>query len=272
MKLSEHDTSLFYQLMWALQFYVNQKLKILDVKHIDDYPDCTREQKAKVRDALYENLEFIDSFARENPQNLSPENLEIILGWKKFIKGSFFIERLLKKYAVFIREEKVYAVLGLSQGLDELIHNSNLPLYVDTVLLPFKGKIVYDGLLGFQNIYFGSGIRHTLKETYMRAKQNNRIIESLGKYEVDDPKKSKLKSLKNWKPELEELARKANKLKGSKEYPAIYGPAFSLVKTSIEFAQLAVSDDNDLDSLDEALEKIRRAFNKSTTVLYREEY
>jgi len=272
MKLSEQDAKLFFQLMWALQFYVNQKLNIHDVKSIDDYADSATDQKVKVREALYQNIELMDSFVRENPQNFSTENLAIISEWKKFIRGSFFIERLLKRYAVFIQEDKVYGVLGLFQSFDELTYNGNLPLYVDTVLLPFKGKIVYDGLLGFRNIYFGGGIQRSLKETYMRAKQNNRIIDSLEKTQVKDQNKSKPKSLKSWKPELEELARKAKELKGSVEHPEIYTPAFSLVKASIEFAQLAVSDANDQEGLHIALQKVRRAFNKSNTVLYREEY
>lgn len=39
-------------------------------------------------------------------------------------------------------------------------------------------KIIYDGLLGFRNIFFGGGIKRNLKENHMQAKQNNRIIEA----------------------------------------------------------------------------------------------
>ena len=273
MKLSEQEAKLFFQLMWALQFYVNHKLKIHPViQSIDDYADSSTEKKVKVREALYENLEFIDSFVQENPQNFPKENLAMVSNWKNFIRGQFFIERLLKKYAVFIQEDAVYGVLGLSQGFDELTYHSNLPLYVDTILLPFKGKMIYDGILGFRNIYFGGGIKRSLKETYLKAKQNNRIIDSLEISREENQKKSKPKSLKNWKPELDELASKVKKLRGAVEHPAIYSPAFSLVKASVEFAQLAVTNANDQESLHKALQKVRRAFNKSNTVLYREEY
>lgn len=272
MKLSEQDAKRYFELMWALQFYVNHKLQIHDIKIIDEYADTSTDQKVKVRDALFENTNLIDSFVQENPQNFSEKTLRIVSEWKNFIRGNFFIERLLKKYAVFIQEDKVYAVVGLSQSFNELTYYSTLPLYVDTVLLPFKGKIIYDGLLGFRNIYFGGGIKRSLKETYMRAKQNTRIIDKLEKSNVEKPKISKLKSLKDWKPELDELANKAKKLKGSVEHPAIYSPAFSLVKASVEFAQLAVSESNDQDKLYKALKKVKRAFNKSSTVLYREEY
>ena len=163
-------------------------------------------------------------------------------------------------------------MLGLYQGLDELVHGSNLPLCVQTVLLPFKGKIVYDGIFQAYNIYFGGGIKRNLKESYMSAKQNNRIIESLELIQKGDQKKKISKHLKDWKSELNELADKAKNLRGSSEHPAIYGPAFSLVKASIEFAQIVVSDSGDLDDLYKSFRKVERALGKSSTVLDREEY
>ena len=53
--------------------------------------------------------------------------------------------------------------------------------------------------------------------------------------------------------------------------PAIYRPAISLVRASIELAQIAVTDENDRQALSKALDKVRRAFNKSITVFNRQE-
>lgn len=273
MKLSEQDAKLFFDLMWALQFFVNQKLKILThVKSLDDYAECSTEKKFEVRKALYADTKLIASFVQENPQNFSEEKLSIVSNWKNFIEGDFHIERFLKRYAVFIKGADVYGVMGLYQGFDELVHRSHLPLYVQTVLLPFKGKIVYDGIFQTYNIYFGGGIKRDLRESYMTAKQNNRIIESLEPTQKGTQKKKLSKPLKNWMPELKELAGKAKNLRGSSEHPAIYSPAFNLVKASIEFAQLAVSDSADLDHLYKSLRKVERALSKSNTVLNREEY
>ena len=273
MKLTEQEAGLFYQLMWALQSYVNIKLKLYpQIKTSDDYVDCEPEQKIEVRNALYENIELIDSFVQENPQNFSHEYLLIVSNWKNFISGDFYIERLLKKHAIFIQEETVYGVVGIMQGFDELVYSSDLPKYVNAVLLPFKGKIIYDGLLGSHNIYFGSGIKSSLKETYLRGKQNNRIIESLESSPKGSQNKKTTKPLKDWKPELDEIAGKVKRLKGSAGHPAIYSPAFSLVKASVEFAQLAVSGDNDYEALSDVLQKVWRAFNKTDTILDREEY
>lgn len=69
MKLSEQDAKLFFDLMWALQYFVNQKLKILNgVKSFADYAGSSTENKLEVRKALYADKKLIDSFVQENPQ------------------------------------------------------------------------------------------------------------------------------------------------------------------------------------------------------------
>jgi hypothetical protein len=273
MKLSEQDAKLFFDLMWSLQYFVNQRLKILpSVKSLRDYRECATEEKFEVRKALYGDIKIIDSFVQENPQHLAEESLSIVFSWKNFIEGDFYIERFLKTYAIFIKGDDVYGVLGLYQGFDELVGRSHLPLYVKTVLLPFKGKIVCDGLFQTYNIYFGGGIRRNLKEAYMTAKQNNRIIESLELTQKENQKKKPREPLKDWKPELSELADKAKDLRGSSEDPAIYIPAFSLVRGSIDFAQIAVSDSGNVGNLYKSLRKVERALRKSSTVLNREKF
>ncbi|WP_339138202.1 MAG: hypothetical protein WGN25_08220 [Candidatus Electrothrix sp. GW3-4] len=207
----------------------------------------------------------------KNPENFSKDELNIVAGWKEFIRGDFFIERFLKKHTIFILGEQVYGVHGLYDSFDEMIHRSHLPLFVNTVLLPFKGKIIYDGLLHGRNIYFGGGVKRDLKEVYMRAKQNNRIIVSLASdAQTTDKKKTAIPS-KDWKPELDELATKVKKLRSGVTQPPLHSPAFSLVKASVELAQLAVEKRPDLDALYKALRKVDRAMGKVETVLDRTE-
>ncbi len=179
MKLSTQDADLFFKLMWSLQNYVNLKMSIIpDVTTVAEYELLSPPEKIKVRDALYDNIEIIDSYVQENPQNLSQEELEIVKSWKKYRRGDYFIERLLKKYAIFIGDEKVYGVLALHDSFEDMLAYVRLPYYVKATLLPFKGKIIYDSLLQGYSISFGGGIRANLKETYMAAKQNGKIIES----------------------------------------------------------------------------------------------
>nr|MBF0220937.1 hypothetical protein [Desulfobulbaceae bacterium] len=274
MRLSDRDAQLFFDLMWGLQYFVNQKQKINNnIKSLKEYIKCSTEEKLEVRTALYSDIKIIDSYIQENPQKLSVERLDIISGWKCFVKGNFHIERYLKRCAIFIENDEVYGVLALHQNFDELIHRSRLPMYVQTVLLPFQGKIIYDGLFQAHNIYFGSGIKRELKESYMAAKQNNRIIESFDTAKNDSQKKKENTNtpLKNWRSELNELSNGSKKLTGKASDPVIFSPAFSLVKASIEFAQSAVSNPDDQEGLYKALNKVRRAYNKSNTVLNRQE-
>jgi hypothetical protein len=53
-----------------------------------------------------------------------------------------------------------------------------LPVYVQAVLLPFEGQIIYDGLLQSYAVVFGPGIRARLNEEYRNAREG--IITTLG--------------------------------------------------------------------------------------------
>ena len=68
--------------------------------------------------------------------------------------------RYLSKYTVFFScmgaPKKAYGVLGLADPPEKII-GPYLPRLITTVLLPFKGKIIYDGLLVVHNISFGGG-------------------------------------------------------------------------------------------------------------------
>ena len=98
---------------------------------------------------------------------------------------------MTKKHAIFIHDEDVYAVLALAQPLQDILWGAPLPVYVKTVLLPFKGKIIYDGLLEGHSIFFGPGISTSVKNRVRIAKQRGEIIESLDPDWKPAPAKSK---------------------------------------------------------------------------------
>jgi hypothetical protein len=273
MKLSKEDATLYYRLMWGLLCYVNKKKQIIpNVSNADEMAQCTAEDKVKVRTVLLENKTLIAQFTKDNPENLSEEHLSIVSSWKNLVSGNFHVERFLKNYTIFIQDRsEVYGVIGLEDELDQIIHKSHLPLYIIALLLPFKGRIIYDGIFQSYNVFFGGGIKRDLKESYMIAKQNDRIIETLETNNAIVHKDKPSKVIKSWKPELNKLAKTAKPLKGGSDSPTIHSPAFSLVKASIEFAQLAESDQEDTATLLKPLKKVDRALRKSYTVLERQE-
>lgn len=208
MKLSQNDADLFFKLMWSFQDFVNRELRIHpDIRTLDDYIATSPDEKIEVRQSFIAKRDkLIEAFVEKNPRKLSKEHLKIVSTWKNCVAGEFYIERMLKKYTVFIAKDRsVYGVLGLHDDFDDLFHKSQLPFLAKAVLLPFKGRIVYDGLLQGYNIYFGGGIRRDLKEIYMAAKQNGRIIESLDAETKSAKCQAPKKQPRDWKPEFEEL-------------------------------------------------------------------
>lgn len=275
MKLLPDDVAFFYKLMWPLQFYVNQKLNILaDVDSVEAYAnDYTYEDKLPVRDALYENIELIDAFIAGNPAKLTDEELAIVGSWKNYVAGDFYIERYLKRGAILIRAgepPQVYVVLGLTDSLEDLFQYYHLPpILVKTVLLPFKGHIIYDGLFQTYSIFFGGGIKGDLKETYMAAKQNQRIIETFDPVLQAQQHEKAFKPTRDWGPEVDELVNAAKKLKGGKV--PIQTEAFSLLKASALLAQAVVHNPDDLDALWKLGSRVNGALRKLETALHRAE-
>jgi len=183
MKLPEEDVNLFYKLYNALMIYANKNYKIIQgLNSVDDMKKFSIEQLNKLRNKLFENPELIDLFVAENPFHFSPNELEILSSWKNFVKGKFIILRYLRNYTIFLTADekipKAYGVLALLSSFEEMV-GPYLPRMVDAVLLPFKGKITYDGVISNYSISFGGGLRRLFNESYQEAKTKFGIITSL---------------------------------------------------------------------------------------------
>src|SRR5262249_16315817 len=127
------------------------------------------------------HTEMIQQFVDENPAHLAADELDIVRSWQHLVHGKFYVFRQLKKYMVFLSTGErpvAYGVLALSQPFEELV-GPYLPVLTETVLLPFKGMIVYDGLMNSYNISFGPGIRRSLNESFKEAKARHGIVTSL---------------------------------------------------------------------------------------------
>jgi hypothetical protein len=274
MKLSDADLKLFMKLLLELQWYAQQQGQILPkVKSFRAYIDTSMREKVEVRNYLFGHGELIDQFIKANPAGFNKAELAIVATWKNSLHGAFIIERFLKKYSVFIdSKDRVYAVIGLKDELSERIDKRSLPVRVQTALMPFKGQIVYDGLIGFYNLSFGSGIRSHLKEIYLTAKDNNAIIETLDSAELASATANPAKpsqANQDWTPLLDELAQTAKKLRGGGGQPAINSPVFSLVRTSIEFAQLATAASPDVDKVNAKGRRLGSLLNQIEDVVDR---
>lgn len=183
MQLSLEDVDRFYRLHKPLMFFVNQRLKVIGEKvaDLDAYGSVPPEARLKVHQALPEHLDLIDAFADENPFRFSDEDLEIVRSWKHLVTGTFYAFRYLKAHAIFLSSTDpvmAYGVVALFDPFEAVI-GPHLPRLFKATLLPFQGRIVYDGLLSGYNITFGGGVKRRLKEDYEEAKARSGIITSL---------------------------------------------------------------------------------------------
>ena len=183
MLLEPQELDRFYRLQQALMSFVNERLKAIPDRFTTprEFADLPPETRVKLRDALLANLDLIDGFVAENPARLTADDLDIVRSWRHFVTGRFYVDRELKKYTVFLSTDKptiAYGVVGLSESF-EVTLGQRLPLLTKTVLLPFKDKIVYDGMLTKFGLSFGPGMRRNLKEDFKQAKLSRGIVTSL---------------------------------------------------------------------------------------------
>jgi hypothetical protein len=183
MLLNPHDLDQFFTLHRALMFYVNQRLQVIPDRVTTplEFAALAPPVRLKVRDAFTANLDLIEPFVHENPARLTEEELDIVRSWRHLVHGSFYVFRELKNYTVFLAPGSpavAYGVLALSQPFEDLI-GPYLPVMVQTVLLPFKNRIVYDGLMSSYNVSFGPGIRRNLNEDFKAAKERQGIVTCL---------------------------------------------------------------------------------------------
>ena len=183
MLLNPPDVGLLFKLHKALMFFVNQRLKAVpdEPASPDEFSSLPPKTRLIVRDAFLKNTGLLQAFVDENPAQLTADELDIVGTWRHLVHGKFYVFRELKKYTVFLSTEKqpiAYGVLALSQPFEELI-GPYLPVLTQTVLLPFKGVIVYDGLLTSYNISFGPGIRRNLNQDFKDAQARHGIVTSL---------------------------------------------------------------------------------------------
>ena len=182
MKLPSKESKQIINLNKQLLLYANKRLRVISgLKTMKDLMNVEVEKWIAIRDALHEKPEIINDFVKLNPYKLPKKQLDLVLEWKNSVKGTFFIIKHLKNYSVFLDVNEpphVYGVLGLSEEFKEML-GPELPKQVKTVLIPYKGRIIFDGLIVMTRIIFGRGFSTDLNEQYREAKFRYGVITKL---------------------------------------------------------------------------------------------
>ncbi|MCX5646838.1 MAG: hypothetical protein NTZ17_19495 [Phycisphaerae bacterium] len=190
------------------------------------FQKASAEAKAQARDRLLDNIALIDAFVEENPDKFRETDLAPVVLWRHFVRGCFVIERDLATYTVFLAEKepvRAYGVLGITNEFIEMLPYP-LPMMVRAVLLPWKGRIICDGMFSIYNIVIGAGMRAGLRDAYRQAKAVGIITSLEPGWQPEPPKPPQAPKT----PAIHRFLRKKcpATLKESQQQ---YGPAASLL-------------------------------------------
>ncbi|MFL5626753.1 MAG: hypothetical protein ACJ788_14310 [Ktedonobacteraceae bacterium] len=182
MRVSTDAADCFITLYMRLLYYAGQRRDVLP-------PDMSFHEflaepslvKIACREKIYEPWPLINDFLSAHGDTLSGEEQKTVEAWTRSISGTFVILRHLKKYTIFLHSTSppsAYGVLGLTTDLEELLPKPCLPLSVKTVLLPYKGVVVCDGMLKLSvyDMINGPNMRSGLDEDYKNIKNAGRFF------------------------------------------------------------------------------------------------
>ncbi len=278
MNLSTTEVELFYRLHGSWMAFANRELQILPP---DTLPEQVRRQPIelilKLRDAAYSRADLLEQYLSLNPDRLPPDELQIIASWQHRLAGDFYIMKHLKAYSVFMSAEKhshLYGVLGLFEPLDVVIAGARLPVLVQAVLLPFRGQIIYDGLMNVYPLSFGPGIRANLNETYRRLKAKEGIIESLVEPDGQPLIRTSLarkvtQPATDWRPLVEEIVAKTQKMRGAET--DLQTAALSLLRAAANLTQAAFQEQDAINETSRRMKAVRRAMTQLERLLFDDE-
>ncbi len=160
-------------------YFAGHKRKIL-ADHVtpEQFTDIPLEIKADCRDAIYKPTPLLQDFIKEKGNALSAQAQRDIREWERYRAGQFIALKHLKKHTILLSMEKslrVFGVLGITTDLSEILP---APSIVETVLLPFRGVIICDGIVK-GGIWVGRNMEHNFNRQYMQAKRADKIITTL---------------------------------------------------------------------------------------------
>ena len=146
--LSKKDAKLFYKIYFGLLEFTNKKYKINSYIKIYNHNGINPFEIKDIVDKYWENKDVITlEFCLANPYKFSKEELNITSEFKKGIRSMFIISRYELEYTAFMEKDKIYMVKGLNDNIDNIISHNKLPHVAITSIIPFKGILVYDGML-----------------------------------------------------------------------------------------------------------------------------
>ena len=158
-------------------FFAGLRLKLIPKNtSFETFLDIDLKIKFKCRQAIIEDASLLEDYLKLNNKSLTENQINILNGFKKCISGKFIIYKCLTNYAIFINavDNKFYAVKALGDSFEDFF--SDFPVLVQTTILPFNNKIIYDGFFETPVMYIGSNMTKSFDQMYRKAKKQKKIL------------------------------------------------------------------------------------------------
>jgi len=171
MVLKDEERVLFFKLWLELLTFVNNEYGVIKNFGSPKTPvGLNIDDIKKIRDKLWENDSVIDKYLKHS--NLNQDEYEIVNSWKSFLKSKFMVLKNYKKYTVIMDfdSEILYGIYGITNPIVEML--PPLPTMIETVIIPFKGKIIYDSIFQRHDVILGKNMRQSFNEKYMEIKNS----------------------------------------------------------------------------------------------------
>lgn len=183
MRMPPKDARQFFEIMMPMLHWVKRATGVksaLKSAHADK--SRPYQEANALLNIVWDRPEYIDEYLAEKGATISAEARRNLIRWRKnYIPGPFFIERFTNAGTIFIsvRDGQVYLVSGITSGIEESLDRGSLPCVVETALLPYKGRIVYDSTMHAIPEFLNPEGKQELARVYEFAKKNNSIIKIL---------------------------------------------------------------------------------------------
>jgi len=183
--LNNNECELFYNTWYKLLLLVNKKLSIVESKNMSVESFINDDaQLFKISQKLWENPNIISEIVSEGNM-LSSKEIQLFQSWEKYhIKGQFTLVKYEPEYTVLMHAidegvTKLYAVKGLKTSIAQIMQNK-FPVMLETVLLPFEDKIIYDSFISSYPVSLGEGIMEIIEKDYNKAMEASGVVTRLG--------------------------------------------------------------------------------------------
>lgn len=168
--LSQKDAKLFYKIYFGLLEFTNDKYKIKNNMKIYNKLGINPYELKDIIEKFWGNKNVIvQEFCIANPYKFNKEELNIASEFKKGFRDLVIIARYEKEYTAVVTKDKTYMIKGLNDNIDNIISYQNLPQPVITSIIPFKGVLVYDGLLMEFGIQMDNNFDKIIEEEYSKS-------------------------------------------------------------------------------------------------------